>query len=55
MAMSEMMVQMGAGAENLAIDRIGYHKLDARHILPGVGAYSYDARGPGSFPGVREA
>ena len=49
MAMSEMMVQMGAGAENLAIDRIGYHQLDARHILPGVGAYCYDSRGPGSF------
>ena len=50
MAMTEMMVQIGTGVEHLAIDRIGYHKLDARHILPGVAAYSYDARGPGSFP-----
>ena len=50
MAMTEMMVQMGTGAENLEIHRIGYHKLDARHILPGVGAYCYDSRGPGGFP-----
>ena len=48
--MPEMMVQIGSGAEHLAIDRIGYHKVDARNVSPGVGAYCYDSRGPGGFP-----